>query len=178
MAVKVFHFASLLEPNRLQRFKNEALAAATLEHPHIVPVLAGGVERGTHFYAMRLIKGGSLNPVISDFHSAGHTGVAPGHSAVSCDLQAGEFVKAQIATKSNAGQSTIHSRLSSDRHHYPWNPIRSGPDFAQGRKRALRTCFSVRQGKSQSARHFCQMADIPAARLASTRQQTAYRRRA
>lgn len=73
VAVKVFPFASVLEPNKLQRFKNEALAAATLEHPHIVPVLAVGEERSTHFFAMRLIAGHSLSELIDRDGEANHS---------------------------------------------------------------------------------------------------------
>src|SRR5262245_8744387 len=38
VALKVLPFAATMDPRHLQRFKNEALAAASLEHPHIVPV--------------------------------------------------------------------------------------------------------------------------------------------
>jgi serine/threonine protein kinase len=60
VALKVLPFAAALDPRCLQRFKNEALAAAHLHHPHIVPVYAVGCERGVHYYAMQLIEGQSL----------------------------------------------------------------------------------------------------------------------
>ena len=50
----------------LQRFRNEALAAAQLHHHHIVPVYYVGQDRGQHFYAMQLIDGPSLAAVIHD----------------------------------------------------------------------------------------------------------------
>jgi hypothetical protein len=40
VALKVLPFAAALDPRQLQRFKNEALAAAHLRHEHIVPVHA------------------------------------------------------------------------------------------------------------------------------------------
>src|SRR5262249_30753546 len=46
VALKVLPFASTLDPRRLQRFKNEAVAAASLHHEHIAPVYAVGCERG------------------------------------------------------------------------------------------------------------------------------------
>ena len=49
VALKVFPFATILDPRQLQRFKNEALAAAQLKHAHIVSVFAVGCERGVHF---------------------------------------------------------------------------------------------------------------------------------
>jgi formylglycine-generating enzyme required for sulfatase activity len=60
VALKVLPFAAVLDPRQLQRFKNEALAAAHLNHPHIVPVYAVGCERGVHYYAMQFVEGQSL----------------------------------------------------------------------------------------------------------------------
>ncbi len=66
IALKVLPFALTLDPRQLQRFKNEARAAAQLHHQHIVPVYAVGSERGVHFYAMQYIEGQSLGEVIHD----------------------------------------------------------------------------------------------------------------
>ncbi len=65
VAVKLLPFASLLEPKYIERFKNEARAAAQLEHPNIVPVYSIGQDDGIHYYAMRYINGQSLDKVIS-----------------------------------------------------------------------------------------------------------------
>ena len=64
VALKVLPFASTLDPRQLQRFKNEAQAAALLHHTNIVPIYAVGCERGVHFYAMQLIEGQSLAVLI------------------------------------------------------------------------------------------------------------------
>jgi serine/threonine protein kinase/Tfp pilus assembly protein PilF len=64
VALKILPFAAVLDPRHLQRFKNEALAAAHLAHPHIVDVYGIGCERSIHFYAMRLIEGQTLAAVI------------------------------------------------------------------------------------------------------------------
>ena len=53
-------------PAALQRFRNEAQAAAQLHHTNIVPVYAVGCERGVHFYAMQFIEGQSLAEVIRE----------------------------------------------------------------------------------------------------------------
>jgi serine/threonine protein kinase len=66
VALKVLPFAAALDARQLQRFKNEAQAAAHLHHQHIVPVYAVGCERGVHYYAMQLIDGQSLAQVIAD----------------------------------------------------------------------------------------------------------------
>jgi serine/threonine protein kinase/Flp pilus assembly protein TadD len=64
VALKVLPFASALHPRQVQRFKNEALAAAQLHHTNIVPVYAVGCERGTHYYAMQFIDGHTLAEVV------------------------------------------------------------------------------------------------------------------
>ena len=51
---------------QLQRFQNEAQAAAQLHHTNIVPVYAVGCERGVHYYAMQLIDGRPLAALIRD----------------------------------------------------------------------------------------------------------------
>src|SRR5262249_44361863 len=68
VALKVLPFAAALDPRQLQRFKNEALAAAHLRHENIVPVHAVGEERGVHFYAMQFVEGQSLAALIGELN--------------------------------------------------------------------------------------------------------------
>ncbi len=82
VALKVLPFAAALDAKQLQRFKNEAQAAAHLQHTNIVPVYYVGCERGVHFYAMQFIDGQTLAAVIQELRqrpgektpSAGGTG--------------------------------------------------------------------------------------------------------
>lgn len=60
VALKVLPLAGGLDPRQLQRFHNEALAAAQLQHPHIVDVFDAGCEQGVPYYAMRYIAGQTL----------------------------------------------------------------------------------------------------------------------
>ncbi len=60
VALKVLPFAATIDPKHLQRFYNEAKAAACLHHEHIIPVYFVGSERGVHFYAMQYIDGCTL----------------------------------------------------------------------------------------------------------------------
>jgi len=64
VALKVLPFAAALDAKQLQRFQNEAQAAAQLHHTNIVPVYAVGCERGVHYYAMQLIEGQNLADLI------------------------------------------------------------------------------------------------------------------
>jgi eukaryotic-like serine/threonine-protein kinase len=66
VALKVLPFAAALDPRQLQRFKNEAQAAAHLHHTNIVPVFSIDVERGIHYYAMQYIEGRTLATVIRE----------------------------------------------------------------------------------------------------------------
>jgi serine/threonine protein kinase/Flp pilus assembly protein TadD len=66
VALKVLPFAATLDPRQLQRFHNEARAAAGLHHTHIVPVHGVGNERGVHYYAMQFIEGRTLADFIAE----------------------------------------------------------------------------------------------------------------
>ena len=78
VALKVLPFAAALDARQLQRFKNEAQAAAQLHHTNIVPVYAVGCERGTHFYAMQLIEGQNLADLIGALRATEPDGAATG----------------------------------------------------------------------------------------------------
>ena len=73
VALKVLPFAATMDPRHLQRFQNEAQAAACLHHTNIVPVYAVGSERGVHFYAMQFIDGCTLADAIRDCGGRQHS---------------------------------------------------------------------------------------------------------
>src|SRR5207244_8826198 len=91
VALKVLPFAAALDAKQLQRFKNEAQAAAHLQHQHIVPVYAVGSERGIHYYAMQFIDGQSLASLIADLklgQAAADASTAPAAAAASTERSA------------------------------------------------------------------------------------------
>ncbi|MFO0844156.1 MAG: serine/threonine-protein kinase [Gemmataceae bacterium] len=69
VALKVLPFAATADPRQLKRFHNEARAAASLEHPSVVPVYGVGCERGVHYYAMRFVDGRTLAQLIESLRS-------------------------------------------------------------------------------------------------------------
>jgi serine/threonine protein kinase/uncharacterized protein HemY len=73
VALKLLPFAAALDARRLQRFKNEAQAAAHLQHQHIVPVYYVGCERDVHFYAMQFIDGRTLAQLIHELREPAGT---------------------------------------------------------------------------------------------------------
>ena len=73
VALKVLPFAATMDPRHLQRFQNEAQAAACLHHTNIVPVYFVGCERGVHFYAMQFIDGLPLSDLIRQLRQAERT---------------------------------------------------------------------------------------------------------
>ena len=66
VALKILPFAPALDGRQLQRFQNEARAAAHLNHANLVPVYAVGCERGVHYYAMQYIEGQSLSILVQE----------------------------------------------------------------------------------------------------------------
>jgi eukaryotic-like serine/threonine-protein kinase len=79
VALKVLPFAATFDAKHLQRFRQEAQAAAQLHHSNIVPVYGVGCERGIHFYAMQLIEGQSLDVVICQLRE--EAGMSPQETA-------------------------------------------------------------------------------------------------
>lgn len=94
VAVKVLPFAAALDARQLQRFRNEAQAAAALHHPNIVPVYGVGCERGVHFYVMQRIDGQNLATLISGLQDERKVSLSAVEKSVSAQpSEGGNFPK-------------------------------------------------------------------------------------
>src|SRR6516162_3392794 len=91
VALKVLPFAAALDARQLQRFQNEARAAAGLHHTHIVPVYGVGCERGVHYYAMQFIDGHTLAALLHQLRREAADGGAGRAGALAEGLASGRW---------------------------------------------------------------------------------------
>jgi serine/threonine protein kinase/formylglycine-generating enzyme required for sulfatase activity len=66
VALKVLPSELTRDDRTIERFRREAGAAASLNHPGIVKVLSVGEENGFHFYAMDMVRGQSLDVIMQE----------------------------------------------------------------------------------------------------------------
>ena len=64
VAIKVLHPALVVEPSFIERFRQEARIAASLDHPNLVPVHDFSEAEGRYYIAMGFMKGGSLKDLL------------------------------------------------------------------------------------------------------------------
>lgn len=66
VAIKMINSGEFASQEEISRFYSEAKAAASLDHPSIVPVYEVGEFEGDHFYSMAFVDGKSLAEQIQD----------------------------------------------------------------------------------------------------------------
>lgn len=64
VAIKVMAQEIANEPGFIERFEREAQIIASIEHPHILPVIDFGVADNIHYIVMRFMDGGSLDDLM------------------------------------------------------------------------------------------------------------------
>jgi len=70
VALKLILTGKLASDAEVKRFRVEDEAAAQLEHPNIVPIYDVGLHDGRHFFAMKLVEGGTLGQAIEYWEPA------------------------------------------------------------------------------------------------------------
>jgi serine/threonine protein kinase len=86
VALKILPSEFLHQPAFAERFRREARVIARLEHPHIVPLYAFGIEGDLPWMAMRLIDGGSLAQILKSGRlSLARAATFLGHVAAALD---------------------------------------------------------------------------------------------
>ena len=65
IALKLLPPQFLYDEAFARRFEREARVVARLEHPHIVPIYATGIDNGTPWMSMRLLAGGNLAAIVA-----------------------------------------------------------------------------------------------------------------
>ncbi|MCM2375086.1 serine/threonine protein kinase [Aporhodopirellula aestuarii] len=104
VALKVLPFAAVLNQDQVARFRNEAHAAASLHHPHIVPVFAVGCERGVHYYSMQLINGNTLEQTLEELRA-----VSRDNASVALASQLETVERASTTVVNRGGVTTLRS---------------------------------------------------------------------
>src|SRR5713101_3698002 len=80
VAVKILHPSTLHDPDRLRRFRQEAQAAASLNHPNILAIYYVGEHDDTPYIVSELLEGESLRNRL-------RAGTLPVRKSMECALQ-------------------------------------------------------------------------------------------
>jgi tRNA A-37 threonylcarbamoyl transferase component Bud32 len=131
VAVKVLREQFATDPVFLARFTREALNAARLSHPGLVPIFDAGVDQGTAYIVMEVVRGRTVHQVLVDdgplpvaravgiaadvcavlevAHRAGivHRDIKPGNIALSDDGRTRVFDFGIAHTSGSAGLTAI-----------------------------------------------------------------------
>ena len=130
VALKVLSYASILDKTKLERFKNEARAAASLDHPNVVHVHAVGTHRGVHYCAMQLIDGQTVEALIREERRRRGLEAAPGPIPFLAGRSDEDHTVSQESRRANGRPSMIRASTMAPRWR-AWPALRSGGEFEE-----------------------------------------------
>ncbi len=90
VAVKMLHESFTGDADFLRRFRQEAFAAANLQHPNIVTVHDIGQDGNRHYIVMEYVEGQTLKDLVRQYNADGT--VMPGNRALDLMIQTAEGI--------------------------------------------------------------------------------------
>ncbi len=90
VAVKMLHESFSSDPDFLSRFRQEAYAAAGLQHPNIVTVHDIGEDNGRHYIVMEYVDGRTLKDLVRQYNEEGE--LMPTNRALDLSIQISEGI--------------------------------------------------------------------------------------
>ncbi len=112
VALKEIQSRHAHDPDSRSRFVIEAEITGALEHPGIVPVYGLGTHAdGRPYYAMRLIRGESLETAIKRYHQVDQNSAEPGARAVEFRGLLGRFIDVCNAIEYAHSRGVLHRDL-------------------------------------------------------------------
>jgi serine/threonine protein kinase len=108
-----------LTAQSVRRFHREAEAAGRLHHTNIVPIYATGEQDGTHFYAMELVEGPSLDHVLRQARVSQSETLSAGTPKGADDLTAtAPFMDGGLQTAEKSAPTWTPSSLGSNAQYF------------------------------------------------------------